>query len=264
MARSFHYLFSAQIFTPENRAIVAHYPNSYTLARSFHCLFSSQIFTPENRAIVAQYPKPDELLDWLQYLSSKGILNQNNFDFITSFPHLRKLFTALNMFENNQINFTLKDSHIILDTIEVYLLSKTLVPNSIQKILIPKEYYLERQQYLNRLIAFFLEKNLKLLSIDLIAHILEYVDDIPIYRLEAHEVIKHVQLPKELHLNHYKNDLKNKVQEYTKFQGQLTQLKMNKQDLLFRLAKFNFWHNRHSCPEAQEAFDKQYGLIVTP
>lgn len=51
---------------------------------------------------------------------------------------------------------------------------------------------------------------------------------------------------------------------YQAYLQEQMRLSLGEQRLLLSLEKHGFWANRHSSSEAQEAFDKQYGLILKP
>jgi hypothetical protein len=109
---------------------------------------------------------------------------------------------------------------------------------------------------------------LKVLDMDVIGYIFQFLKDESIFRAEAIEIIQHIQIPQNLELDVYIQSLKNKVSEYIQFQNPIRPSNplqsLREQSLLLRLERWNFWSNRHSSPEAQHAFDSQHGLTIVP
>lgn len=266
----FHYalccLQETDILTQDKFDVVATNANPYHLACALHHLQKAKILTPENRDIAAVHPNISKLERGLFHL--QDALTQDSFDAIANHTNPGQLgCVLLNFTRQGFFNYIVKGNSIILETNnDVYLRYKKQFPSS-QNMFIPREYYDVREQYLNQLVAYLLQDTLKPLPINVIAHILEFVQEDTSYRLEAMDIIQHVQLPQNLDLDVYKHDLNQKVQEFTTFQdllnGGLDKLNLREQGLLISLEKSSFWANRHSCADAQHAFDNQYGLVLT-
>ena len=260
------HLHEAGIFTQDNFNVVATNASTYDLAIALHLLLEAGICSQDNFNAVATNASPFYLVIALHLLHLAGICTQDNFDVVTNHTDPGNLALSLYNLTRGSFNYTVKGSSIILETINAYLINKEHMATSIQNMFIPREYYDVREQYLNQLVAYLLQDTLKPLPINIIAHILEFVQDDTSYRLEAMDIIQHVQLPQNLDLDVYKNDLNQKLQEFNSFQDRLNRgldkLNLREQGLLLSLEKSSFWANRHSSPDAQHAFDKRYGLVV--
>lgn len=266
LANAIYWLKTSSILTLQNLEVVAANANPESLAYALRALNIAGILNDKTRQAVASHIDPESLAHAFTSLHSFKILNQEYLEVLTTQADPIALSKDLGKFRDKAFLKMGTPPFLVLniENNDEYLFVLNKLHSKVRKMTISKQAYELYTQTLKLLVAQLMASQSCPLSYEPIVLILDFLGDLPLFKNEALKIINNVPYPDDLlSIPQYKKSLNEKVSHCVKIQNSpQPTVNRTEQELILNLDKNNFWSNRVISPNAQQNFDKQYGLSI--